>query len=151
MKKYAENTDVPVSRSRDEIERLVRKHGARKVGTYTDDDSAVVTFQTADRTVKFTIPLPPPSAADIRAYQTRSHKSTDDVRRILAESEERRRWRSLALVIKARLTAVADGVETFDEAFLAHIVTPGGKTILEELRILEKSEGRKLLGPSGEN
>lgn len=148
---YADGTSVSVARSREEIEKLIRKHGARKVGTYTDEDSAVVTFQTADRTVRFSIPMPPPSDADVKAYTSRSHKSNDEARQRAFDAEERRRWRCLVLVIKAKLEGVENNVETFDEAFLAHIVTPGGRTILEELRMIEKTSGQPLLGPIGGN
>jgi hypothetical protein len=144
---YAVGTSVSVERSRAEIERLIRKHGARKVGIYTDDSQAVVTFSTADRTVKFSIPMQsaeevPP---EVLAAAKKRHRSADEARRLAVDAEERRRWRCLLLVIKAKLESVADAVETFDEAFLAHIVTPGGRTILEELRTIEKSSGQRLL------
>ncbi len=45
------------------------------------------------------------------------------------EQAGRQRWRALALVIKAKLEAVESGVETFEDAFLSHIVLPGGGTI----------------------
>lgn len=147
--KFAERTDVSVSRSREEIERLIRAHGARKVGSYTDEDSAVVSFQTAERTVKFAIPLPQPPDEEVTELARKQKIAPAEAQRKLFDREERRRWRSLNLVIKARLTAVEDGVETFDEAFLAHIVTPGGKTILEEIRMIEKSSGQRLLTAEG--
>jgi hypothetical protein len=147
---YAEGTIVSVARSQEEIQRLVRKHGARKVGTYTDDDAAVVTFQTNDRTVKFRIPMPGPKDPRVVAAAAKIHRDRESALDRALEAEERRRWRALVLVIKARLEAVAEGVETFDEAFLAHIVTPGGATILEELRRIEKTTGQRMLGPVGD-
>jgi hypothetical protein len=38
------------------------------------------------------------------------------------------RWRALALVIKAKLEAVAAGITTVEQEFLAHIVLPDGHT-----------------------
>jgi hypothetical protein len=35
------------------------------------------------------------------------------------------------LVIKAKIESIESGVETFDEAFLANIVTPDGRTIAQ--------------------
>lgn len=128
---------------------MIRKHGARKVGTYTDEDRAVVTFQTAERMVKFTIPMPPPDEATVRASAAKRKRPIEEERERVQEQEERRRWRCLVLVIKAKLEGVANEVETFDEAFLAHIVTETGKTILEEIRLIEKHTGQRMLAPIG--
>ena len=147
---YAAGTVVSVARSQEEIQRLVRKHGARKVGTYTDDDAAVVTFQTNDRTVKFRIPMPGPDDPDVRAAAAKIHRAGGEALDRALEAEQRRRWRALVLVIKARLEAVAEKVETFDEAFLAHIVTDRGHTIMEELKMIERSTGQRMLGPVGD-
>jgi hypothetical protein len=37
------------------------------------------------------------------------------------------------LVIKAKLEGVASGIETFDQAFMAHILLPNGETTGEQL------------------
>lgn len=49
------------------------------------------------------------------------------------EQEIRRRWRSLLLVVKAKLTAVADGISTVEREFLADLVIPTGQTLAEWL------------------
>lgn len=41
------------------------------------------------------------------------------------------RWRALALVIKAKLEAVAAGITTIEDEFLAHTVLPDGQTVGE--------------------
>jgi hypothetical protein len=41
----------------------------------------------------------------------------------MREQEARRIWRVMAWNLKARLISVEEGVETFAEAFLAHLVT----------------------------
>ena len=38
-------------------------------------------------------------------------------------------WRALALSIKAKLVGVDDGIETFEQAFMAHVVMPDGLTL----------------------
>lgn len=134
---YAEGTTVSPEKSRAEIERLVRNHGAIKVGSFSDQEKAVVTFATADRMVKFSVPLPLAADPEIRKKATPRGRwsPTDDGLRKAVEAEERRRWRCLLLAIKA-----------IDEAFLAHIVTPGGATIMEEIRTIERNGGQLLLG-----
>lgn len=50
------------------------------------------------------------------------------------EQEARRIWRVLAWNLKARLEAVEEGVETFEEAFLAHLLDETtGETVFEQL------------------
>lgn len=48
---YAENTSVTESRSREEIEQLLRRHGASRFGAMTDFDlrKAIVAFTFQDR------------------------------------------------------------------------------------------------------
>ena len=40
-------------------------------------------------------------------------------------------WRSLLLCIKAKLEAVDSGIEMFEDAFMANIVLPDGRTVGE--------------------
>jgi hypothetical protein len=49
------------------------------------------------------------------------------------EKEERRMWRAVTLVIKAKLEAVESNITTFDQEFLPFIVMPDGRTIAEIL------------------
>lgn len=73
------------------------------------------------------------------------------------EAEYRRRWRSLGLLIKAKLAAVADGIVEFETEFLPHIVLPTGETVAALARpaialAYETGETPRLLpGPGGES
>jgi len=58
----------------------------------------------------------------------------------------RQRWRALLLAIKSKLESVDCGIETFEEAFLAHIVMPGtgetmGAHLIPQLEHLTKKKG----------
>jgi hypothetical protein len=44
-------------------------------------------------------------------------------------AEERRRWRAMLLVIKAKLEIVATGSSSFEREFLADILLPDGSTV----------------------
>ncbi len=55
-------------------------------------------------------------------------------RREAYEQEVRRRWRSLALFVKATLEAVEAGIITFDRAFMAHLMLPDGRTVAQHLQ-----------------
>ena len=45
------------------------------------------------------------------------------------EQIHRQRWRALLLCIKAKLEGVESKIESFEEAFLAHVVLPDGSTV----------------------
>lgn len=105
--RYARRTEVPVSRSRQQIEAIVVDYGADQYGTALDSEGerAMIQFRIASWLVRFILPL-----ADC------------------TEQQQRQRWRALLLVIKAKLEAVESGIATIEEEFLAHVVTPGGET-----------------------
>ena len=67
-------------------------------------------------------------------YDDTRTKTIDEIRDVLYEQEERRIWRVLAWNLKARMVAVDEQVETFEEAFLAHLLDPQtNRTIFEQL------------------
>jgi hypothetical protein len=112
---YAQRTKVPADQSRSEIEKLLRQYKAGAVAVYTSDDKVAIAFEMRDRRIMFRVTMA--KGEDQRAAQLR-----------------RQRWRSLLLTIKAKLTSVEDGIETFEEAFLAHIVMPDGSTVGENVQ-----------------
>ncbi len=115
--RYAEGTAVPIEKSRLEIEALLRKHGAVGIATSWDKDRYALLFDLKKRRVRFDIPAPDP-------------KTYRDTKRW--EAEERRRWRALLLIVKAKLELVASGDADFEAEFLAHLVI-GGQTVAERL------------------
>lgn len=130
MAKYAANTDVSSDRSRAEIERTLERYGARQFMYGWDQDRAVVGFVLNDREIRFVLPLPDRDSTDFTRTPTGRPRAATQAR---AEYEQavRQRWRSLALVIKAKLEAVESEIVTFDAEFLAHIVLPDGRTVAD--------------------
>lgn len=141
--KYADNTTVSIERSRAEIESLVRKYGAQKFASSWDKTSSVIMFVCNNRLVRFQVQLPTDKDAETteKGYTRHEPKGRD----IWKEKEERRRWRSLCLCIKAKLEAVSSTIETFDEAFLSHIVTDDKTTVYE--RLFKSGSSIKMLPP----
>lgn len=127
---YAEGTDVPVERSRAEIERLLTRYGATRFMSGWDQTQATIAFEAHGRRVRFQIALP--AFADVVKTEKGRNRSEKD-QRLAKDREERRRWRALALVIKAKLEAVESKVCAFEDEFLAHFVLPGGATVGERL------------------
>lgn len=131
MGKYAERTKVAVARSIEQIQRALKRYGADSFQYAEEGTRAGIAFKAAGRMVRMTVQLP-----------------TDD------EQGERQRWRAMLLVVSAKLESIDTGIETFEEAFLAHIVVPGedgkvstiGKLLIPQLpRLIEKGVLPKLL------
>lgn len=109
---YAERTSVPIEKTKTEIEHVLTKYGADRFAYFTERGAAMIVFEVHDRRLRFKLPLPPGT--------TQRELST-----------QRQRWRALLLCIKAKLESVSSKIETFEEAFLAHVVMPDGKTVGE--------------------
>lgn len=129
---YAATTDVSVERSRAEIERNLEKYGARAFGYSTREGLAMVVFETHDRRVAFELPLPSPNEKRF-THHARGTR-TLPAARAAWEQACRQRWRSLNLVIKAKLEAIDAGVSEFEDEFAAFIVLPDGTRVGDWLR-----------------
>jgi hypothetical protein len=112
---YAKGTRVPVGNTKTEIERLLIKYKARATAFFANEDGAAVAFEMQERRVMFKISLPAGDAPK-------------------AQQGRRERWRALLLSIKAKLVSVDSGIETFEEAFMAHVVMPDGQTVADHVR-----------------
>jgi hypothetical protein len=94
-----------------EIERLVRKYGAKGFASAWQGQSARVEFLCHDRHIRLTVTVPESAQA------------------------EREKWRALLLLVKAKLVAVDAKIASFEEAFFSDIVMPEtGKTVYEMAR-----------------
>lgn len=127
---YASNTSVPEDRSRNEIEKLTAKYKATNFAYANGQREAMVGFEIGNRRVRFVIHYPPKI---FRPTGYRRHTTRKFDENAAMEQERRRLWRALVLVVKAKLEAVDSKVETFDQAFMAHIVMPNGETIAQHL------------------
>jgi hypothetical protein len=129
MSRYAEGTSVPADRSRAEIERVLQRYGATGFGyswerrhapivpaplhgqKTEEREFVAIMFHFKDRRIRLDVPMP-------TARETRN-----------PDAATRQRWRAMLLVIKAKLEAVASGISTLEQEFLANIVTESGATI----------------------
>lgn len=107
---YAERTKVPVHQSKGDIEKTARKYGATAFGVMEREGRAQIAFTVSDRNIMFRIPIP------------------EDAQ------QERSIWRALLLTIKAKFESAASGIETLEDAFMANVVMPDGRTISETAR-----------------
>lgn len=133
--KYAATTDVPTSRSLDELAALVDKHGAAdfafgKSKTPGGRATYYVQFTMQRLRVRMSVMTSDPN--DFK-FDSRGYVRTDSARAKDVAQDERSTLRALLLVLKAKLVAVDQGVALFEDEFLAYIVTPGGETIGQKM------------------
>jgi hypothetical protein len=131
--RYASNTEVSTDRSRDEIERVLTKYGARSFMYGWDEQQAMIGFVLHDRQIRFLLPMPARDAREFTHTPERGTKRSEAQAYAAWEQARRQRWRALALVVKAKLEAVSSGIIDFESEFLAHIVTPNGLTVGEQV------------------
>lgn len=143
MGKYAQRTKVGPERSRIEIERMLSRYGATRFASGWTPHGATIAFEANSKRVRFVLAIP----KEAEFETTPTGRQRDQRARALAvKQEEQRRWRALALVVKAKLEAIASGVSTFEDEFLAHFVMPSGETVKDWLapRLDKALEGGKL-------
>lgn len=154
MASYA-TTQVTVEKSQGEIRKLLTKHGASQFqfseGVGPNDSWWVgVTFVHDDHLVRVAVPLKDMDEGELSGKVRRARTKTRA--EFIAEhndQEGRRIWRVIYWSLKARMEAVEEGLESFEQAFLAHMVDPGtGQTIWDVIRPHVEG-GRMRMGGSG--
>jgi len=126
MARYAENTTVSIEKSQAEIQALIRRYGAKRFASAFDEDSGLSIIQFEVESLRILFRLQLPNITDDRFQRDgRGYTRTQAAIEKSHEQECRRLWRSLVMVIKAKLESVESGIESFEEAFLAQVIVPG--------------------------
>jgi hypothetical protein len=115
---YAKGTGVSAKSSRDEIERILERYGAKNFGYTSDATKAAIEFHWKDRRIRFILPL------EVKGNWRQSS----------IEQIQRERWRALVLAIKAKCETVHSEIKSIDEEFLNEIVLPNGRTVGDSIR-----------------
>ena len=129
MPEYAKGTKVPVTKTESEIRQLLDRYRADSVMLGFEQTGAVIGFKMNDRVIRFNLPLPDRNAKEFKETDSGRWLRSEAGQRAAWEGACRQRWRALKLAIQAKLEAVECGITTFEEEFLAHIVTPSGETV----------------------
>ena len=150
---YAATTSVAVSKTKGEIDGLLRKHKATAFATMEEESRATIAFHMQGRHIVFRLPLPDPKAKQF-TLTARGQARSPTASLEAWEQACRSRWRALFLCIKAKLESVESNIETFEDAFLAHVMMPDGITVGEHTKPLiarsyETGTMQTLLPPPG--
>lgn len=133
--RYAANTDVPVERSRAEIEATLSRYGANKFAYFSEENRACIAFEIGGKRIRFIVPLPLRSEDKFQVkphYNSTRQRTPEEIEKVW-EQACRQRWRALALAVKAKLEWVETGIVSIEEEFMPYIVLPNGKTVAETL------------------
>jgi hypothetical protein len=128
--RFAAGTKVPALQSRIEVEKLLQRAGSRAIGVATTDSQAQLVFELERRQIRMLLQFPTVGGFYVDGRgRRRSPTAAEEAR----DAEVRRLWRALLLVLKAKLTAIAEGVSTVEREFLPDLVGADGRTVLEVL------------------
>lgn len=134
MAKYAANTSVPIDRSKAEIERILTRYGADQFAYGWDKaKGAMLAFSARNRQIRIVLPLPKQGERKYAKTPTGRARS-ESAAYAEWEQDVRSSWRALALVVKAKLEAIEQGIATFEDEWLAYTVLPDGRTVSEHVQ-----------------
>lgn len=157
-RRFAEDTRVPVAKSRSEIDGLLRGWGAAGVQWTDDWETSVVTLRFrwphGSKTFAARMTIKLPSAKDLEPLAVDNRSGGISERKLdkLLADRGKREHRLLLLLIKSTLNAVDAGVISDVEAFLPYLEGKDGRTVgevgRERLGLLATGSAAKLL-PGG--
>ena len=130
---YAEKTTVDASKSRADIEATVARYGADSFIYGWEAGRAMVAFTMRDRQIRFLLPMPDRDAAEFTRTPAQNKPRSPSAAAGLFEQAVRSRYRSLLLIVKAKLEAVESEIVTFEQEFGLHMVMPDGRTAAEHV------------------
>lgn len=96
---------------------MLASSGATAFRCTCEDERAAITFRSGSHGFRIILALPR------EVEEPLAPRSTGDASKA-AQEAARRRWRQLSQLIKAKLEAVAFGIVTFDQEFLAYMLDP---------------------------
>ena len=129
--RFAEQTEVPTSKTRGEIEEMLAEFGAKGVlmGVDYETGETMLQFIARDRLVKFILTMP--QLNEFRLTAVKKEVRSEEAMWKAYHQACRQRMRQLKLVLKAKLESIETNIETFEQAFLANVVWPDGRTTHE--------------------
>lgn len=143
MARYANETSVTVEKSISDLRTVIRRYGAAEMGVFEGNSAAGLMFTLKGRRIKMTVPIP--TLEEIRVNAAGARMADRQAKQAL-EKATRQRWRALVLCVTAKLEAVESGIETLEQAFMAHLLLADGKTMSEVVLPQIESGAMKLLG-----
>jgi hypothetical protein len=137
MRRFAQDTAVPVTKSRSEIDVLLREWGANAIQWSDDFETAVTTlrfiwtFDGLKYLARFNMQLPSKAQLAKKAIDGRTGRPSPKKLEALMKARGKSEHRLLLLWLKAALNAVASGMVTAEMIFLPFMEGNDGRTMGE--------------------
>ncbi|MBT1001794.1 hypothetical protein KIH31_04190 [Paenarthrobacter sp. DKR-5] len=128
---YVRGASISSSAFRAEIQAMLTVYGAAGFRCGLEDGRAAIVFIAGKRQFRFILPLTGPVGSSSGTTGDPLQPRSSDTAGKAKEDAARRQWHQLSLLIRAKLDAVAAGITTFDQEFLAYMVLPGGTTVFD--------------------
>lgn len=132
-RRYAEGTKVPSAKSQGEIQALLIRFGATAFASGWNERGAAIEFTIGGRQYRVVLSLPSIDDAEFWRKPNHAGRRTAEETQRRYDTEVRRRWRSLLLVVKSRLEASETGISTLEDELALFAVLPDGRTAGEHL------------------
>jgi len=130
---YVRGDSFSSGASREQIKQALANYGATDVFISDRGNRSAIAFRGGGRQFRIVVSLPQSDGTLTLAQDTAEGPLREAKAKVL-ERANRKFWHALALSIDAKLAATAAGVATLEAEFLAHVVLPGNRTVLDELR-----------------
>lgn len=128
--RFAEGTTVSINSTKQEIMELVEKHADSEAIVFTCNGWPTATFGKDGRLYKFDVPAVDPDDRYITHTDT-GRLRIGEARKNAIAAEERRLWRALLLILKAKFEILRAVPVTFEQEFLSNLVLPNRRTVGE--------------------
>ena len=112
-----------VDKSIEEIRKFLLQMGAKGFSFGSLEDKAYLTFSYQGKGVRLMLDVPQRPGKDATIAQLKKH-----------EQARRKKWRQVLICIKSKFHCIQCEIETFEQAFMAHLLTKDG-IIFSELAL----------------
>ncbi|VXC50912.1 conserved hypothetical protein [Arthrobacter sp. 9AX] len=129
---YTRGDSFSSGASREHIRQALVDYGATDVVFSQRGNRSALAFRGAGRQFRIVVSLPE-SDGSVTTLGDTAEGPLREAKGKMLERANRRFWHALSLSIDAKLGAVAAGIASLESEFLAHVVLPGNRTVLDEL------------------